>query len=804
MNRRSACKLLSSAPVVASGALAAPAGDPVRPWIGPEFWSNPLQDWQFSNNRMECIVSGSDRHVYLLTRELSERRAKFSLRVKTGRIEEDRSPLSTGFAGFRIGIKGTFHDYRDSAIYGLGLNAGILADGKLFIGEPDPGSAGVTGFPRPLELVLEGEPAGSGYRLRLSALDDQGRPLASVSRDKVDAASVHGGIAVVCSAGSPSVSQDESSRQTTMSGFVMPHRAKEGNWRFWFRDLQLSGDKLDAHPDRAFGPILWAMYTVTRDVLKLTAQMAPVGERSEPVRLEIQRAGRWQPAASARIDPLARTATFRLPGWKSSEEVKYRVAYQLEGEQYFEGTIRKDPVNKPKISVAVLSCLNDFGFPHSDLLRSLQHFEPDLLAFEGDQIYERTASYGIERLPVERAALDYLRKWFLFGWSFRDLMRNTPVICMPDDHDVYHGNVWGAGGRHAEGTGQAGQDSGGYLEPATWVNMVQRTQTSHLPDPFDPTPVEQGIGVYYTDLHWGGVSFAILEDRKWKSAPKVTLPAAKIVNGWAQNPEYKAARDGNAPGAQLLGERQLTFLNKWAQDWRGGIWMKAVFSQTLFANVATLPPPANTDAVCPKLPIMKPGEYPEGDIVTADHDSNGWPQAGRDQALRAFRRCSAVHLCGDQHIGSTVQYGIEKWNDAPFALCSPALSNLFPRRWFPAQGGANPLPYSPRNTGQFLDGFGNKITVHAVFNPRQMDAKPNPLMDRSPGIALVEFDHATREITLSVWPRRHDPTDPKTTPVSGWPVKIHQLDNGWSSAAWVLPVVQARGLRDFCVQVIRD
>ncbi len=43
--------------------------------------------------------------------------------------------------------------------------------------------------------------------------------------------------------------------------------------------------------------------------------------------------------------------------------------------------------------------------------------------------------------------------------------------------------------------------------------MVQRVQTSHLPDPFDPTPVLQGIGVYYTDLQWGGVSL-----RFWKTA----------------------------------------------------------------------------------------------------------------------------------------------------------------------------------------------------------------------------------------------------------------------------------------------
>ncbi len=804
INRRTACLLLSSAPVIVSDLLAAESREPERPWIGPEFWSNPLQDWRFRDKRIECIVSGADRHVYLLTRELSDRPGRIDLQVTLGRLEDNKAALTEGFAGFRVGIKGKLNEYRDSAIYGTGLNAGILNDGRLFIVEPASAQAAVAGFPRTVQLRLEAQPGPSGYTVRVSALDEQGQVLASVSRDAIPAVRLTGGIALVCSAGRHDVSQNDSAVQVTMSGIVMNDRARGGNFRFWFRDLKTAGDKLDTHPDRAFGPILWSMYTLSRNVLNLTAQMAPVGERTEPVHLEVRRGGRWQSVATAQIDALARTASFRLPNWDSRADVPYRVTYKMDGDRTFEGTIRKDPVKQEKITVAVLSCLNDFGFPHTDLLASLQHFKPDFAAFEGDQIYERTASYGIQRFPLQLAVLDYLRKWFLFGWSFRDLMRDTPTVCMPDDHDVFHGNVWGAGGRHAEGVGQPGQDSGGYIEPAAWVNMVQRTQTSHLPDPYDPTPVEQDIGVYYTDLHWGGVSFAILEDRKWKSAPKMSIPSAQIVNGWAQNPGYNPARDGNVPDAQLLGARQVAFLDKWAQDWRAGTWMKVALSQTLFANVATLPPPANTDAVCPKLPIMGPGEYPEGDIPVADHDSNAWPQHGRDAAVRAFRRACAVHLCGDQHIGSTIQYGVENWNDSSFALCSPALSNLFPRRWFPGKPGKNPLPDHPRNTGEYLDGFGNKITVHAVFNPRRMEAKPNALMDRAPGFGIVEFDRATRNITLAVWPRRTGPRSPGTKPVEGWPITIHQLDNGWASAAWLLPAVKADGLRDFCVQVIQE
>jgi hypothetical protein len=257
------------------------------------------------------------------------------------------------------------------------------------------------------------------------------------------------------------------------------------------------------------------------------------------------------------------------------------------------------------------------------------------------------------------------------------------------------------------------------------------------------------------------------------------------------------------PGAQLLGERQQRFLEHWAQDWSGGAWLKSVVSQTLFANVATLPPPADDDSVTGKLPILKPGGYAEGEVHTADHDSNGWPQTPRNQALRALRRCFAVHITGDQHLGSTVQYGIDDWNDASWAICTPAVSNIFPRRWYPPQPGRKPNPHSPRNTGEFLDGFGNKVTVHTVFNPQQIDPAPNPLLDRSPGYGIIEFERASRKTTLAVWPRREDPSRPGAKPCDGWPIAIDQIDNGFPHKGWVLDTVRLMR-RDLCLQVIRE
>ena len=344
----------------------------------------------------------------------------------------------------------------------------------------------------------------------------------------------------------------------------------------------------------------------------------------------------------------------------------------------------------------------------NELVAAVKAHKPDLLFFSGDQIYEGDLT-SAQREPLEKALLDYLDKWYRWCWAFRDLARAIPCICIPDDHDVYHGNLWGAGGRHA-----VTADDGGYIMDPLFVNMVQETQTSHLPDPYDPTPVEQGIGVYYTALNYGGISFAILEDRKWKSSPTVAVPEGKFVNGWPQNPEFDAVTESDVPDAELLGSRQIEFLHQWSQDWWHETWFKVALSQTLFANVATLPRGATLDSVLPQTPFILPDVYPTDWNLAVDADSNGWPQRARNQALYELRRGLALHVSGDQHLGSTVQYGIDGWRDAGYSLCVPSIANTWPRRWYPPQPGKNWKAGDPPYTGNFLDGFGNHMTVFAV------------------------------------------------------------------------------------------
>jgi len=282
------------------------------------------------------------------------------------------------------------------------------------------------------------------------------------------------------------------------------------------------------------------------------------------------------------------------------------------------------------------------------------------------------------------------------------------------------------------------------------------------------------------------------------------FPEAEIWNGWPQNKNFDVKNRSDKPGAQLLGKRQIDFLKEWAADWKNGIWMKAALSQTVFSTVATLPEDEMSDANVPKLRILKEGEYPPNDMPVSDFDSDGWPQTGRDLAVKQIRKGFALHIAGDQHLGSTIQYGIDNFGDANFAFCVPAVSNVWPRRWYPKNPGENQLPGQPKYTGDFEDGFGNKMTVYAVSNPVYTGLEPSRLYDRATGYGIVKFHRNTRKITIECWPRLSDPSQLDAQQYPGWPITIEQIDNYNPSSFGYLPEIEATGVTDPVIQVINE
>jgi hypothetical protein len=511
--------------------------------------------------------------------------------------------------------------------------------------------------------------------------------------------------------------------------------------------------------------VAFALYTYQAGVLKMTAQLFPLkpGEVRE-ARLEVQRDGAWKEVAKAEVLYPGWDVHFRVEGWDASVSVPYRVRH---GERaIFEGLIRRDPVDQEEIVVANMSCNSSrtTGL-RPEIIDNLKAQNPDVLFFAGDQTYRHT---------------EHTAGWIEFGLQFREIMRDRPTICIPDDHDVGHPNLWGENGKLSTLPGNA---DGGYMYPVEYVNQVQRQQSWHLPDSPDPAPVERGITVYFTRMTVGGVDMAILEDRKFKSGPAGKIPQMGPRPDHINDPSYDP-KTIDLPGLQLLGKRQGKFLRDWGQDWTGAA-MKAVLSQTAFCGAVHM-------------------HGKEKDRLLADLDCNGWPQTPRDRALEEIRRAWAVHLCGDQHLAVMVKQGIKEFGDGPYAFTSPALVNtIYGRWWHPLdeKPGPNPVPGSPLPwTGDFKDGLGNRISMMAYANPPDIQDEKQ----RADGYGLVRFNKKNRQITFECWPRFADvKKDPKGQ-FPGWPITVDMQANDGRKVAGYLPELVFEGAADPVVQVIED
>ena len=122
--------------------------------------------------------------------------------------------------------------------------------------------------------------------------------------------------------------------------------------------------------------------------LQLSAQLFPLyPSETRTVRLELWREDAWKEVAQEDVHDLGWSALFRIEGWDSSENVRYRLRHG--DAATFEGTIRRDPVDKSEIVLAALSCNSnqDRGL-RENYVRNVLAQDPDLVFFAGDQSYD--------------------------------------------------------------------------------------------------------------------------------------------------------------------------------------------------------------------------------------------------------------------------------------------------------------------------------------------------------------------------------------------------------------------------------
>jgi len=811
-------------PIRLSNAVAGVAdwnGLPERRWPGPALWCNRLQDWYVRDGALYCDAEDRlpCRTAHLLTCDLSANQAPFRLRVTLGfGANSERA----GFAGFLVGAGEGRLDYRGAALvhHFPGKGGGILAvieaapDGPLVFRDMSaetntadyPVLGGQQSIPvettapagRAVTLQLEGIPTGEDvYSLRLSAwAAGAGKLLGAAELAEVSSAKLRGNVALV----------------SHSAGRDVVHS---------FSDFRVGGERLAHHPDHAFGPVAGTLYTVSRRTLKLSAQFMDLGSRiTVPAPKRFRRPGRggnrMRPLATlearqpngewVRVDgpkPIIGPdfyVPFRVENWDATRDVETRVVFEdLDGTVYHYRTlITRDPVDQPVLSVAGFTGMGVMGrvahargpavksgeivvgrwtpaniwMPFTTAVDAVKQQKIDLLAFTGDQIYEGKPSPKVRAIEPKE---DYLYKLLLWHWSFRELTNHLPATVQPDDHDVYHGNLWGWGGR-LNLTGW--NADGGYIRSPYFVDMVHRTQTGHLPDPYDPRPARNGISNYYTTFTWGGVGFAVLEDRKFKSPPPVDDPARQT----------------------LLGARQEQMLRRWGEDWSGQ-YFKCAISQTIYAS----------------MHVSFNGK------LAADRDTDGFPKPRRDTAVRLFRRCGAFVLSGDQHLATLARLGVEHPSDGVYEFAVPAIGNIFWRWFYPVEPGADRRPGDPDYTGEFVDGFGNYFRMIAVANPERRALLGQRLRQRylipveearaglgdairpshGDGYGIVRFHKDTRRITIECWPHNADPARGGKQ-FTGWPATLEFADlDGRRPVAW-LPDLEVTGATDPVVQIIDE
>ena len=758
-----------------------------RIWAGENFWANRLQDWEVKDGKLICIETSEKkpmRTLHSVTSRLGDS-GNFEMSVETGTTSPKNQLSSNAASGFLIGA-GASIDYRAAALIHHspgnqgGYFAGVQADGTLFIlnfNSPNKeilAKKPIENLPQKYQIKISGVQIKNSYQLVLSVSTDANEELENLTYT-IDNTKLNGNVALVSHPGNG-----------------------KNTGAFWFNNWSLSGNKFKHTPSHSSGPILSAQYLVSNNILKLNAQLMPLGvEDNSTVTLEFNNGGNWENVATSTIEKLSYNALFRVENFNNQITTPYRISYELKDTNktyHYKGSIKSNPIDKDTIIVAGFTGNHNLAkgverspfnweqqiwYPHTQLINNVTKQNPDLLFFSGDQIYEGASPTFQD---FKNKYTDYMYKWYLWCWAYADITKDLPTICIPDDHDVFQGNIWGNGG------GDTKIDTkGGYVHGAEFVKMVERTQVSHLPDPFDPTPIKTGIKTYYTTLNLGRISFAILEDRKFKSGPSGLVTPTKsgrpdhVIDS---NYTYKMA---DIEGAKLLGERQLNYLDHWASDWKGAD-MKVVLSQTIFGNMATHHGPGLKH-------------------LYMDFDSNGWPQTGRNKALSAIRKGFGFMLAGDQHLATIVNHGIDAQNDAGWSFCVPSIANFYPRAWIPFEKiGENHIEGLQEYTGEYLDGLGNKVNVYAHTNPGpKSGVEPKALHDRMPGYGIVKLTKSTRNITMECWPRYVDPTDSATgTQYPGWPKTINMEDNYAKKAYKWLPTIKVSDVTNPVVQIIHE
>lgn len=746
---------------------------PNQVWLGYNFWCNSFLDWKVENGKAMAYPYLSNRrtaHVtsHSITKPNGELKVSGDIKLYE-KVKKD----TTAIYGFLIGAGDTTLDRKTNNFVFNTLSPGechligFRSNGKIALINYQKDSVL---FEWQLPDSLSHELYDTGLNIEINYLTD------SATFIKIKGKAEH----------QFKLPQNYLIPTGNIALFYNSKTPFTENATFDNIKIKASIEIFELDQNNSISEVLNTFYTCTEDSLFLTAQLMPfIPSHLSDFNLRIMKDDReWK------YKGVFDSTCFQIH-YRISLPEKFKTAYysvssiggvqsnNTYGYHNFGKIITKPTNKKPKLMA--LNC-NGFTFFHSggidyenlfypyrQIKAGLDEHKPDIVAFLGDQIYESRPQLAIYREPF--AQLDYLYKWSIWCYAFRDITADQPTIIMTDDHDVYQGNIWGNGGVAAKTSAIDSipsyygkwnydtwqQDNGGYFMSQDFVNMVTRSQTRHLPYPENPK-LKNGMINYYTSYQYGNLNFAILEDKKFKSPPAEN--DFKIYNGFSLNPNTTAA-EYHKDEFKLLGESQLQFLSNWSKAEKAKKETRVILTQSAYASLTSVQidysplndRPAKRDSTPQK--------------VSPDMDTNGWPKIGRDRALESLNDSNLLFISGDQHMGAVID--VYDSTSTPFTFFSvPAIANTWPRMWWPNNDSLN-TNYPLEN---YLDAFGNKMNVQAVANPNPLAPSPNSINYKSPGFGIIQFDKKGRKATLHAYPLYFN-SNSKNTEFKGWPIEVN-------------------------------
>ncbi|CAN5163181.1 hypothetical protein BH20ACT5_BH20ACT5_05610 [soil metagenome] len=218
------------------------------------------------------------------------------------------------------------------------------------------------------------------------------------------------------------------------------------------RNIKRSGAGIRTNAERSMGPIAGALFSVAGGVLKMNAQVMPMLLRADDaVTLQVRPGGSgpWTTRASAPVSagssrhcgwkagtpagrgstgsryPAAACSPVRCPAEPAGREVRIAaISCAKANHRQLDRETRYLPIFDGEAELGLYTSKN-LWFPHEQLTTAIQAHHPDLLVAMGDQLYE--SSPTAEDLG-SAPELDFLYKYLLWLWSFRDIARHTPTL----------------------------------------------------------------------------------------------------------------------------------------------------------------------------------------------------------------------------------------------------------------------------------------------------------------------------------------------------------------------------------------